>query len=217
MQKRMEYGWVGAEIVACPFLFDVVDGAEHPISSPIFDAPATEEEFIFQEEQKSERLRLALDKSNAHAGIAIVCNTVRERISASTHYIQTARWAVQLAAAQAILQGGGTELDIEMMALEARLRGMGETVEDLAQKVIRNSRVFTLVGAAVDGVERAANDAIAAYQGTDPVAYDGIVATARATLRTELIAIIAPIQGEAVATAMVTAILGPEPEPPAGD
>lgn len=183
------------------------------ISTPTFDAPSSEIEYLAQVAiVDAVQTNLA---NNRIAGdrVGSICRSAREAIAGSKHYLQSARWAVQLAAAQAILAGGGSDLDIEMMALEARLRGLGETVEQLALKVIANSRIFTLVGAAVDGVERAANDAIAAYQGTDPAAYDGIVVTARETLRTELIAIIAPIQGGPTAQAMVEAILGPAPQP----
>jgi hypothetical protein len=135
-------------------------------------------------------------------------NQLRERIAKASHYLQTTRWPVQVAAAQAIAAGAGSAFDVQMMALEARLRGRGETVEQLAAKVLANSAVFTLVGAAVDGIETATLDAIRAYAGTDPAAFAALLTQARLDAHAELLAIYTPVAGEAQAEALVAQILG---------
>lgn len=139
-----------------------------------------------------------------------LCNTVRQAIAKATHYLQTSRWPVQIAAAQDVLAQGeaAQPLHRQMLEIEARLRARNETPEQLAQKVIANSGVFTLVGAAVDGIETATLDALRAYAGSDPAAFTAIVAQARLDLQVELIAIFTPALGEPQALALVAQILG---------
>lgn len=152
----------------------------------------------------------ARDEANAQA--LAQSALLRERIAKATHYLQASRWAVQLAAAQDVLMAGTAALPMNtaMLALEARLRQRGETVEQLAQKVISNSSVFTLVGAAVDGIETATLDAIsAAYiNGDSPAAFAELTAQARETARTELLAIFTAALSETEALAIVGGLLG---------
>lgn len=154
---------------------------------------------------------LATQERSAALGAAVsFANTTRERVAKATHYLQTSRWPVQLAAAQDVLAQGeqAQPLHLQMIDLEARLRARGETREQLAQKVIANSGVFTLVGAAVDGIETATLDALRAYAGSDTAALAAIVAQARLDLQVELIAIFTPALGEPQALALVAQILG---------
>ena len=81
------------------------------------------------------------------------------------------------------------------MAREARLRNLGETVEQLADKVLANSLIFASVGAAVDGIERATLDAIAAYAGNDPEHFETILADAKATSLAEFLDIFGAVHG----------------------
>lgn len=152
----------------------------------------------------------AQERSATSDSARTLCNTVRQAIAKSTHYLQTSRWPVQLAAAQDVLAQGeqAQPLHRQMIDLEARLRARGETREELAQKVIANSGVFTLVGAAVDGIETATLDALRAYAGSDPAAFAAIVAQARLDLQVELVAIFTPALGEPQALALVAQILG---------
>lgn len=150
------------------------------------------------------------ERASAHRRTVAFANTIRERIAASKHYLQAARWPIQLAAAQAIKAGHGSEFDVSIMAREARLRGLSETVEQLADKVLANSLIFASVGAAVDGIERATLDAIAAYQGNDPTHFETILAGAKATGRAEFLDIFTGVYGAAQAEAMAAQLFPPQ-------
>ena len=133
-------------------------------------------------------------------------NTIRERIASSKHYLQSARWSIQLASAQAVKAGAASDFDTATLGREARLRGLGETVEQLADKVIGNSLVFASVGAAVDGIERHTLDRIAAC--TDVSGFETILTEAKATALAEFLDIFTPVVGEAEAHARAAAFFG---------
>jgi hypothetical protein len=152
---------------------------------------------------------VAQAKARATQRTIVFANTIRERIANSKHYLQAARWSIQLAAAQSIKAGSASEFDTAIMAREARLRGLGETVDQLADKVLANSLIFASVGAAVDGIERATLDAIAAYAGNDPGHFETILATAKATGRAEFLDIFGAVYGPAQAETMATQFFGP--------
>lgn len=157
-----------------------------------------------------QRWLLATARQSAVAKTVAFANTIRERIAASKHYLQAARWPIQLAAAQAIKGGTASEFDTSIMAREARLRSLGETVEQLADKVLANSLTFASVGAAVDGIERATLDAIAAYAGTDPAQIEVILTDAKATALAEFLDIFGGVYGQAQAQAMAAQFFGPQ-------
>ena len=140
---------------------------------------------------------VARERAAAQRRTVAFANTIRERIAASKHYLQAARWSIQLDSAKAIKAGTAIEFDTSIMAREARLRGLGETVEQLADKVLANSLIFASVGAAVDGIERATLDAIAAYAGNDPAHFETILANAKATGRAEFLDIFGAVYGPA--------------------
>lgn len=152
--------------------------------------------------------RVADARARAVAATGVFANTIRERIARSRHYLQAARWPIQLAAAQAVVKGNGSAFDQEVLGREARLRGKGETLEQLAHKVIANSLVFASVGAAVDGVERATLDAISAYSGNDPADIDAILAAAKQTAGAEFLDIFTPIYGADGARAAAAQFFG---------
>lgn len=159
---------------------------------------------------------VARDRAAAHRRTVAFANTIRERIAASKHYLQAARWSIQLDSAKAIKAGTAIDFDTAIMAREARLRGLGETVEQLADKVLANSLIFASVGAAVDGIERATLDAIAAYAGNDPAHFETILADAKATALAEFLDIFGAVYGAAQAQAMAVPFFGvPEEEPEA--
>lgn len=152
---------------------------------------------------------VARDRAAAQRRTVAFANTMRERIAASKHYLQAARWSIQLDSAKAIKAGTAIDFDTSIMAREARLRGLGETVEQLADKVLANSLIFASVGAAVDGIERATLDAIAAYAGNDPEHFETILANAKATGRAEFLDIFGAVYGPAQAQAMAAQFFGP--------
>jgi hypothetical protein len=136
----------------------------------------------------------------------VFANKIRERVANSKHYLQAARWPIQLAAAQAAKAGTASAFDTDVLAREARLRGLGETVEQLADKVLANSYVFAHIGAAVDGIERATIDAITAYAGQDPEHYEVILTDAKAAGLVEFLDIFGGVYGQAQAQATVDGI-----------
>jgi hypothetical protein len=135
-------------------------------------------------------------------------NDVRAQIAKSQHYLQAARWPIQLASAQAIKAGNPSPFDLATIGREARLRGRGETAEQLADKVLSNSTVFASVGAAVDGIETATLDAVAGYTGDDPAWFDRALAGARDVALAEFMDIFTPVVGAEGAQARAAAFFG---------
>ena len=147
-------------------------------------------------------------RAAATAAVAAFANGIREKIAKASHYLQAARWPIQLASAQAVKAGTASAFDTAILAREARLRGRGETVEQLADKVIGNSLVFASVGAAVDGVETATLDAIAGYAGSDAAEFAKILASAKATAQAEFLDIFSGVYGPAQAKALAAQFFG---------
>lgn len=184
--------------------FEAVDG-EYLAQLQAQPTPPT-----FYAEDDPEVVAALMTRTRAEAmrrTVAFV-NTIRERIAASKHYLQAARWPIQLAAAQAIKAGAASEFDTSIMAREARLRGLGETVEQLADKVLANSLIFASVGAAVDGIERATLDRIAACE--ELAGFEVILTEAKALARAEFLDIFTSVYGAAQAEAMAAQFFGPE-------
>lgn len=146
------------------------------------------------------------ERASATRRTIAFANKIRERIAASKHCLQTARWSIQLASAKAIKSGTANEFDTSIMAREARLRGLGETVEQLADKVLANSLIFASVGAAVDGIERATLDRIAAC--TELAGFEVILTEAKATSLAEFMDIFVPIYGAEEAQARAAVFFG---------
>lgn len=135
-----------------------------------------------------------------------IFSTLRERIAKSSHYLQASRWPVQLAAAQDVLENGdsASELHKNMLDLEARLRDRGESRAILATKIINNSLVFTMVGAAIDGIETAALDAIHAAH--DSEGLNQVVQGVPGAASNEILAILTPALGPEEAAASVQSL-----------
>ena len=154
-------------------------------------------------------VRIALlqrTKAEATARTVAFANKVRERIASSKHYLQAARWSIQLASAKAVKAGTATEFDTSVLGREARLRNLGESIEQLADKVLANSLVFASVGAAVDGIERATMDAISACTEVDQV--EPVLTAAKVTAHQEFLDILSPFYGASLAAARATEFFG---------
>lgn len=143
---------------------------------------------------------LTRERASAQLRTGTFANTIRERIASSKHYLQAARWSIQLASAQAVKAGVPSKFDTSVLGREARLRGLGESIDQLADKVISNSLVFASVGAAVDGIERATMDSIAAC--TDMEGFEPILTAAKATALIEFLDIFTSVYGLEQASAM---------------
>ncbi|MGS5088292.1 hypothetical protein ACVC7V_17555 [Hydrogenophaga sp. A37] len=136
---------------------------------------------------------LARERASAQRRTTVFANTIRERIASSKHYLQAARWSIQLASAQAVKAGAATAFDTAVLEREARNRELGESVEQLADKVIANSLIFASVGAAVDGIERATLDRVAAC--TEVAGFEAILTAAKAKALAEFLDIFTPFYG----------------------
>jgi hypothetical protein len=150
---------------------------------------------------------LGRERASAQRRTTVFANTIRERIASSKHYLQAARWSIQLASAQSVKAGAATAFDISVLGREARLRGLGESIDQLADKVLANSLVFASVGAAVDGIERATLDRIAAC--TDVAGFEPILTEAKATALAEFLDIFGSVYGPVQASAMAVQFFGP--------
>ena len=151
---------------------------------------------------------LSRARESAHVRTVAFANKIRERIASSRHYLQAARWPIQVASAQAIKAGNASEFDTSIMAREARLRGLDETVEQLADKVLANSLIFASAGAAVDGIERATLDRIAACTNLD--GFEQILTSAKALAHSEFMDIFGDVYGPAQAASMAEQFFGPQ-------
>lgn len=175
----------------------------------LHNLPEAERPEILDESSASVQQALVVSaREMAAAKVIAFLNRIREEVAGAKHYLQAARWPIQLAAAQAIEAGHASAFDTAVMAREARLRGLNETIEQLAQKVIANSLIFASVGAAVDGIERAALDSINAHQGPDSATFDEILIGAQSTAMAELLDIFTPVYGAEQAKAMADRFFG---------
>lgn len=71
------------------------------------------------------------------------------------------------AAAEAVAAGSATEAQLLNLGIEAQLRGMSETPEQLAAKIIEKAIALDAVNAKLDGLKRAAENALLATTTTD--------------------------------------------------
>lgn len=75
--------------------------------------------------------------------------------------------AIKRAAAEAIVAGNATEAQQLNIGTEAQLRGMSETPEQLAAKIIEKAIALDAVNAKLDGLKRAAENALLATTTAD--------------------------------------------------
>lgn len=75
--------------------------------------------------------------------------------------------AIKRAAAEAIAAGNATEAQLLNLGIEAQLRGMSETPEQLAAKIIEKAIALDAVNAKLDGLKRAAENALLATTTAD--------------------------------------------------
>lgn len=66
------------------------------------------------------------------------------------------------AMAEAVLAGSASETQLLNLTTEARLRGMDETAQTLAEKIVAKANALDIASAALDGLRRASENAIAA-------------------------------------------------------
>lgn len=74
---------------------------------------------------------------------------------------------IKRAAAEAVAAGSATEAQMLNLGIEAQLRGMSETPEQLAQKIVEKAIALDAVNAKLDGLKRAAENALLATATAD--------------------------------------------------
>ena len=71
------------------------------------------------------------------------------------------------AAAEAVAAGSANEAQLLNLGIEAQLRGMSETPEQLAQKIVEKAITLDAINAKLDGLKRAAENALLATTTAD--------------------------------------------------
>lgn len=162
------------------------DDVQTIFGEPLGESERPPEGWLLIKAQYMEPIDAEKARRQAVKAIRMYADTMREKIAKPNHYLQPARWGIQLAAAQAVLDGSANKGQLDMMALEARLRNRGESPDQLAARVIANSNAFMLAGAAIDGIEVAALDKVKVNKSND---YASILAEAKAVAIAEFDAI----------------------------
>lgn len=92
--------------------------------------------------------------------------------------VEKLSWTAKEQAARASLSGGVTIEQLALLSIEANTKG--ETVEDLAAKVVQNADLYRSAVALMTGTRRSAMDRLAA--GDDPIVVVQAVSDALATI-----------------------------------
>ena len=165
------YGWIGATIVSELANFEILENGDRVVvSTPAFDGPASEDDFLKQESAMEAALSLPRSKAQGIEAISVYANRMRAQIAGTSDAQVMVGWATKLECAKAVLAGTATAPQAQTLALEAQTRVMGETPEALAQKVVSNADIFAMANGAIDGVQRSATDAVKAATTPEQVA-----------------------------------------------
>lgn len=98
----------------------------------------------------------------------------RVKIAGTSDEIEIAGWANKLAIAKAIKAGTASASEKAAFQTEASGRSRGDTVEALADKVIRNADFYLQASCLIDGLKRRAQDAVNAAN--TPAEVDAVLA-----------------------------------------
>lgn len=101
----------------------------------------------------------------AMAAVMSAITAVEDALTAGVPLAEKLSWSAKEAAARAIVAGVGLAADQSLLAGEAALTG--ETVEDLAARVIARADLYRFAVSRLAGIRRAAGTAIAAAQRPD--------------------------------------------------
>ena len=109
----------------------------------------------------------------------------RVQIAGTSDSIEIAAWNNKLRIAKAVLSGSATPSDIESVSTEASLRGRGESVNDLCQKIVNYSAQYAIAVATVDGLQKQALEAIEGANSPTEIkqVLDGMLAKAEAAMK----------------------------------
>lgn len=100
----------------------------------------------------------------AKATVDQFAKNARIKIAGTSDPIEIAAWNNKLRIAKAVLGGSATPEDIESIQTEASLRGRGESVNDLCQKIVSYSSQYAIAVATVDGIQKKAHGTLDACQ-----------------------------------------------------
>lgn len=93
----------------------------------------------------------------------------RVKIAGTSDEIEIAGWANKLATAKAIKAGSASESEKAAFQTESAGRNRGDTVDTLADKVIRNADFYLQASCLIDGLKRRAQDSVNAAKTPEEV------------------------------------------------
>jgi hypothetical protein len=85
--------------------------------------------------------------------IVMLCLSVREDVTSAADAAQLAGWTDKAIVARLVLDGKGTPEDTAILELEAKARGLSESVEELALLQLTRAQELRSVRALIDGFE----------------------------------------------------------------
>jgi hypothetical protein len=165
-QWRVAPNWRGVP------LFSTTDGSPVSVDVGVLpadvgatDLPMPGPEYIWREgawEYDAERAAALFRKTRERALTDLLSHIAAQRDTAAgnpTPGEMQSRTNKRMAA-EASLAGQATEAQSLNMAIEAELRGMGESPEVLARKIVQRAQALDEVNAKIDGLKRAAENAL---------------------------------------------------------
>ena len=112
----------------------------------------------------------ALFRQRQEDAVIEVANSIarlRDVASGGASPGEMAARAAKRLAAEAVLAGNATEAQLLNVSIEALLRGMAETPETLAAKIVARAQALDALNAKLDGLKRAAENALRATASDD--------------------------------------------------
>lgn len=155
-------------------LFNTADGAPAPVTLGVLpaEAGATEQarpgpEYVWRQGAWAYDANLAAAlfrqrREEVLADLLVHIAEQRDIAAGSPSAGEMQSRAAKRVVAAALLLGEAAEAQSVNLAMEAELRGMGETVEELAHKILARAQALDAVNAKLDGLKRAAENALLA-------------------------------------------------------
>jgi hypothetical protein len=109
-------------------------------------------------------------RAQALSQVASLAQQMREMVIGTSDSIEVAAWANKLRIAQAIKAGSASDVEVQAFEKEIALRAIeGETLDTFVDKVLANAERFSVAAAVIDGIKRAARDAIDAASTSEEI------------------------------------------------
>lgn len=140
-----------------------IGATEQPIPGPEY--AWHEEAWVFDPEKSATLFQQA--KVEAVAQVHAFLATQRASAVGTDDVGELQARMIKRAAAEAVAAGSATEAQLLNLGIEAQLRGMSETPEQLAQKIIGKALELDAINAKLDGLKCAAENALLATSTAD--------------------------------------------------